>query len=46
VYDANDKMAEKLSRIITEKEWYIIPFGRKLAGLQLAINSKKKGEKR
>ena len=34
------------SRIITEKEWYIIPFGRKLAGLQLAINSKKKGEKR
>lgn len=34
------------SRIITEKEWYIIPFGRKLAGFQLAINSKKKGEKR
>ncbi|MGE6370531.1 putative polysaccharide biosynthesis protein [Planococcus kocurii] len=34
------------SRIITEKEWYIIPFGRKLAKLQLAINSKKKGEKR
>lgn len=34
------------SRIITEKEWYIIPFGRKLAGLQLALNSKKKGEKR
>lgn len=34
------------SRIITEKEWYIIPFGRKLAGLQLAINSKKKGEMR
>ncbi len=34
------------SRIITEKEWYIIPFGRKLATLQLAINSKKMGEKR
>lgn len=34
------------SRIITEKEWYIIPFGRKLAKFQLAINSKKKGEKR
>lgn len=33
------------SRIITEKEWYIIPLGRKLAKLQLAINSKKKGEK-
>jgi O-antigen/teichoic acid export membrane protein len=30
------------SRIITEKEWYIIPFGRKLAGLQLAINSTRK----
>ncbi|PSL27127.1 O-antigen/teichoic acid export membrane protein [Planomicrobium soli] len=30
------------SRIITEKEWYIIPFGRKLAGLQLAINSRRK----
>lgn len=33
-------------RIITEKEWYIIPFGRKLAKLQLVINSKKTGEKR
>ncbi|MGI2329730.1 putative polysaccharide biosynthesis protein [Planococcus sp. YIM B11945] len=31
------------SRIITEREWYIIPFGRKMAGLQLAINSRRKG---
>ncbi|RNF38359.1 polysaccharide biosynthesis protein [Planococcus salinus] len=30
------------SRIITEKEWYIIPLGRKMAGLQLTINRKKK----
>ncbi|TWT06241.1 polysaccharide biosynthesis protein [Planomicrobium sp. CPCC 101079] len=30
------------SRIVTEKEWYIIPFGRKMAGLQLAINSRRK----
>lgn len=30
------------SRIITEKEWYIIPFGRKMAALQLAINSRRK----
>lgn len=30
------------SRIITEKQWYIIPFGRQMAGLQLAINSKQK----
>lgn len=33
------------SRIITEKQWYIMPFGRKMAGLQLAINSKKKGDR-
>ena len=32
------------SRIITEKEWYIIPFGRRMAGLQLWINSKRKGD--
>ncbi|HSJ37493.1 MAG TPA: polysaccharide biosynthesis C-terminal domain-containing protein, partial [Planococcus sp. (in: firmicutes)] len=32
------------SRIITEKQWYIMPFGRKMAKLQLAINSKKKGD--
>ncbi|MDN7247567.1 putative polysaccharide biosynthesis protein [Planococcus shenhongbingii] len=31
------------SRIITEKEWYIIPFGRKLAGLQLRIRQQKRG---
>lgn len=34
------------SRIITEKQWYIMPFGRKMAKLQLAINSKKKGDRR
>lgn len=30
------------SRIITEREWYIIPFGRRLAALQLALNPRKK----
>lgn len=30
------------SRIITEKQWYIIPFGRKLAGLQLLIRKQKR----
>lgn len=30
------------SRIITEKEWYILPLGRQMAGLQLTINRKKK----
>lgn len=34
------------SRIITEKEWYIIPYGRKMAALQLSINSRKKGDKK
>ncbi|TAA69713.1 polysaccharide biosynthesis protein [Planococcus salinarum] len=34
------------SRIITEKQWYVMPFGRKMAKLQLAINSKKKGDGR
>lgn len=34
------------SRIITEKQWYIMPFGRKMAKLQLAINLKKKGDGR
>ncbi len=34
------------SRIITEKQWYIMPFGRKMAKLQLAVNSKKKGDRR
>ncbi|MFC3210631.1 putative polysaccharide biosynthesis protein [Planomicrobium okeanokoites] len=34
------------SRIITEKQWYIMPFGRKMAKLQLAINSKRKGDRR
>ena len=32
------------SRIVTEKEWFIIPFGRKLAGLQLKLNARKKGD--
>lgn len=34
------------SRIITEKQWYIMPFGRKMAKLQLTINSKRKGDGR
>ncbi len=34
------------SRIITEKQWYIMPFGRKMAKLQLILNSKKKGDGR
>ena len=33
------------SRIITEKQWYVMPLGRKMAKLQLAINSKKKGDR-
>ncbi|WP_110925680.1 putative polysaccharide biosynthesis protein [Planococcus massiliensis] len=33
------------SRIITEREWFIIPFGRKLAGLQLKLNARKKGDR-
>lgn len=33
------------SRIITEKEWFIVPFGRKLAGLQLKLNARKKGDR-
>lgn len=30
------------SRIITEKQWYIMPFGRKIAGLQLWIRKQKR----
>lgn len=35
-------LAAAKSRLITEKEWYIIPFGRRLAALQLAVNPRKK----
>ena len=34
------------SRIITERQWYIMPFGRKMVQLQLVINLKKKGDRR
>nr|WP_203334994.1 polysaccharide biosynthesis protein [Planococcus beigongshangi] len=34
------------SRIITERQWYVMPFGRKMAKLQLILNSKKKGDGR
>ncbi|MBT2583841.1 polysaccharide biosynthesis protein [Planococcus sp. ISL-109] len=35
-------LAAAKSRLITEKEWYIIPFGRRLAAMQIAINLRKK----
>lgn len=35
-------LAAAKSRLVTEREWYIIPFGRRLAFLQLALNPQKR----